>query len=378
MPSVELSALLDEVAAFYRRFVVFQRAEQADALALWTLHTHVAEASDVAVYVHVSSPVKGSGKSRVLEVADLLVANAYLCTDPSQSSLFRLIDAEHPTILIDEVDAVFGRDAKTYEGLRAILNAGHRRGAAVARVVGEGKDLKVKRFDVFGPKLLAGIGGLPDTIADRSIPISLARKGRHERLDRFRRREVQPLGRALRDRLSAWGPGAVADLEAARPEFPEELDDRPADVWEPLLAIADHAGHEWGKRARSAAVALSGRQEREDDADGVRVLSDIRVVFGETTVERMETSQLLAKLFDIESSPWAAWWGNDQVRDSRAPASKLARLLKPFGIHPVQWREGARGGVRGYDRTAFLDAWERYLPPVEDQASPSNQDEELI
>jgi hypothetical protein len=55
-----------------------------------------------------------------------------------------------------------------------------------------------------------------------------------------------------RDALAAWGRRAVAVLKHARPTLPETIGDRQADVWEPLLAIADLAGDPWPARARAA------------------------------------------------------------------------------------------------------------------------------
>ena len=78
---------------------------------------------------------------------------------------------------------VVGQD-ETESGLRAILNAGHRRGATVPRCIGVSS--KPQDFNVYCAKVLAGIGVLPDTITDRSIPIRLARKRRSEHVERFR------------------------------------------------------------------------------------------------------------------------------------------------------------------------------------------------
>ena len=58
--------------------------------------------------------------------------------------------------------------------------------------------------------------------------------------------------------------------------MPDALDDRAADSWEPLLALADAAGGEWPQRARAAALALCGAAEVEDQSLSVQVLSDIR------------------------------------------------------------------------------------------------------
>ncbi len=104
---------------------------------------------------------------------------------------------------------------------------------------------------VFAPAAIAGIGELPDTITDRSVVIRMRRRASHESVEPFRRRKHEPAGRRLHDALAAW---ARADNRQARlgqtePELPAGLVDRPADVWEPLITIADAAGSSWPARA---------------------------------------------------------------------------------------------------------------------------------
>ena len=161
------------------------------------------------------------------------------------------------------------------EGLRAILNAGHRRGAVVSRCGDQKTGFQLKDFQVFCPKAIAAIGELPGTIADRSIPIRLRRRTRGETVERFRLRDAQAAAAPLQQALGAWAPTAV-ELRAARPVVPEALNDRAAEGWESLFAIADLAGGEWPERARAAALALHAHG-RDEDSLGVQ-LSPMRVV----------------------------------------------------------------------------------------------------
>ena len=79
------------------------------------------------------------------------------------------------------------------------------------------------------------------------------------------------------------------------------MNDRAADNWRPLLAIADLAGGEWPGLARQAALALSG--EAQDAAIGVELLNDIRAAFGEDDVIR--SVDLIAELVKDPERPWA-------------------------------------------------------------------------
>ena len=89
-----------------------------------------------------------------------------------------------------------------------------------------------KDFPVFGPKALAGIGNLPDTVQDRGIPIEMRRKLKTEETEKFRRRKVVQDATTLAEALATWADEAVPILEVTEPGIPEKLNDRAADVWE--------------------------------------------------------------------------------------------------------------------------------------------------
>jgi hypothetical protein len=133
---------------------------------------------------------------------------------------------------------------------------------------------------------------------------------------------------------------------------PDELNDRAADSWEPLLAIADAAGGSWPIQARLAAVALSSEEDSSASV-GMRLLADIQVVFGD--LGHLTTAELLHRLHDLEDAPWEDWYGKPLT------GRGLAKLLGPYRVVPVK-RRIAGGQSRGYFRSEFEDAWARYVP----------------
>jgi len=179
--------------------------------------------------------------------------------------LFRKIDNDQPTLLLDETDTLFakGNDDRA-ELLRALLNAGFERKARVPRCTNFG--LEVHEFAVFCPKAFAGIGSLPDTITDRCIPVRLRKKRQDEPVERLRRREAELIAAPMRKRLEVWANQGetIKMLKAARPAIPNELSDRQADISEPLFAIADAAGGDWPQRARKALVQLCEPDAQEE------------------------------------------------------------------------------------------------------------------
>jgi hypothetical protein len=357
--SEHLIASLDMAAVLVRRFVVVT-GTQANALSLWAAHTHALEAFDTTPYLALTSAEKRSGKSRLLEVLELLVREPLQSVNMSDAVLFRVIADRQPTLLLDEADTIFGGKGREREEFRGMLNAGWRRGAYAYRMGGSNNRV-LEGFPVYCPKAFAGIGNyLPDTLADRAITVRLERRTREELVERFRRREVVPEAETLRDALAAAIEPLTDELRAARPQLPDELDDRAEDYWEPLLAIADLAGGDWPERARSAAVELSSGTEREDDSLSLRLLTDLRTVFSENAVGRFKTSELIDRLGEIEESPWGDWYGKP------ISPQALSKLLRPYRIktRSVYIHEDGKT-ARGYQREQFVEAWERYLPSSE-------------
>ncbi len=365
-PPTDTAELLASVRAIVAKYLIVPGAHYLDVIALWVLHTHAIQAFDTTPRLLAKSAEKESGKTRLLEVLDLLVALPLSIINVTIAAVFRLLATEQATVLFDEVDAIFGpKAAREHEDLRALLNSGYRRGATVARVTGDGKKMKVERFPVFAATALAGIGNLPDTIENRSIVIPMRRRAPDEALQPFRLREVRAETEDLRLALIAWGVAAEAELTAARPLMPEGLVDRAADVWEPLLAIADLAGGDWPQRARNAAQAIVANRVADDLSWGVRLLGDIREVF--VVDDRMSSDALVIALNSLPEAPWGGLHDRHGLNQS-----DLAKRLKPYGIEPKTVRLAPKSTPRGYLREQFVDAWKRYLRVDEpDPTTPS-------
>ena len=344
---IVIGKVLDGLTRYVRRFVVLDD-EQADAIALWVAHTHAFAAAEVTPYLQISSAEKRSGKTTLLEVLELLVARPWRVVDPTAAVLFRKIELAQPTLLWMSTTRCFDPKRGDRRELRNILNAGHRSGATVPRTRSGGAE--IQEFRVFCPKALAGIGSLPSTVADRSILIRLKRRAPGEEADRFRLGDGNVWWSALKYRgllgswSGWWADDDLPELRLARPDVPAEIDDRAAQGWEPLVAIAEQAGGDWPERALRAARALSSGQRDEEASDGERLLADIHRVFEQSGKDRIQSRDLAAALKEIDTSPWADWQGEGTIQ--------LARLLKPHGIESQMIRFGTLTR-KGYDRSDF-------------------------
>lgn len=348
--AVHGAELLDAIAQVCACYVVLPDGA-AVAAALWTLHTYLIDVLHVSPILALTSPQKRCGKSTLLDVLRALVRRALGASNISAAAVFRVVETMAPTLLIDEADTFLAER----EELRGILNAGHTRSTAqVVRTVGDGHEPRA--FRTFCPKAIAAIGELPGTIEDRSIIIRMHRRAPDEHVARLRRDRIESELEPLRRRAARWAADNASTVREADPKVPSELDnnDRAADNWRPLLAIADLAGGDWPTRAQKAAKLLSGAGATEDSDIRVQLLADVRDIFGAD--EHVSTETLLSKLIAMPERPWSEWRHGKYL----TPRG-LSRLLKPFDIASKTVRLGASETAKGYARADFAHAFAHYL-----------------
>jgi hypothetical protein len=344
--------MIEAVCTFLARFVSYPSEHAHVAHALWIVHAHMMACWDSTPRLAFLSAEPASGKTRALEVTELLVPNPVSTVNVTPAYLFRKVGSDDgATILFDEVDTVFGPRAKDNEDIRGLLNAGHRRGATTGRCVVRGKEIVLEELPAYAAVALAGIGWLPDTLLSRSVIIRMRRRHSGEQVEGFRRRIHETQGWKLRDQIAVWARGAASEVKW--PVLPAEVADRDADVWEPLIAIADAVGGDWPNRARRAAVALVAASKEVEPSLGIRLLTDLRVVFGEA--EEMSSKSILNGLIAMEEAPWS------DLRGKPLDERSLAHRLKQYGVKSKTIRQGS-ATPRGYLRADLVDLWARYIP----------------
>ena len=348
---VDGALLLDEIAELIRRYVVMPDG-MVDGVALWIGHTWIHHSLGISTFLNITSATKRCGKSLLLEVIAELVPRpspvSGLTTGPT---LFRFIERDEPTLLLDEADTYL----KNSEGLRGIINGSQRRDIAkIMRTVGT--DYEPQCFSTWCPKVICGIGGLPDTVLDRSIIIRLERRpARTGDLPKWRDRDRQAI-EDMKRKLVRWTADNINSILTQRNDvtFPPKLHDRACDAWEALLAIGDAAGREWAGSTGRAWQACEAISADTQDETGPRemLLADLWRVFGNFgDPKTMGTAQIIDELVKMEARPWSEWRGGKQL----SPRG-LANLLKDFKISP-----GTIGGkAKGYKREQFTEVWKNY------------------
>ena len=284
-PQLDGAQVLDYVAAYLDEFASFASPAARDAVALWAAHCHARNQDGRLTWratprLLLVSSQPGSGKSRVLELLGRLCPATFgLDTEPAVAALAHTLGREHATVLIDEADVLFGRGARK-EGVRAVLNSGYLPNGTVLKMRGS----KADRVPVFGPVALAGLdiietatGGTLEALLSRCIRIRMSRANGPvadltDRADRG--------GQLLRLALVSCAGSHAAGFASAEPELPEDVHGRTAQIWTPLLAIAEAAGADWPDRAWAALyeLAVRGGVSSSEDQDAMTELADM---FGE-------------------------------------------------------------------------------------------------
>jgi hypothetical protein len=239
------------------------------------------------------------------------------------------------------------------------MNSGFSRAGArfIKNVPTPGGGYEAHAFSTWCPMLLAGIGKVPDTVADRSISIEMVRKRADEKVKRLRRSdgpELWDIGR----KAARWVADNLNSLRLANPDTPEQLHDRAADAWSPLLAIADAAGGNWSRRARRAAVILTNAAAGGIETELETLLTDIKIAFDTKATDRLASEELVEFLRSLVDRPWPEFKNEKPITQAQ-----LARLVKKFGVSSGSIRLNDGRTPKGYYRSSFEDAFERYLPP---------------
>jgi putative DNA primase/helicase len=348
---VDGAGLLEELRKRIARYVVLPNEYAEVAVALWVLHTWVFDCFDITPYLAITSPTRRCGKTLLMTMLYWLCWQAKKNDSMSKASIYRSVEAEQPTLVLDEVGWVVDQKDER----QGILCGGFERLGHVEICEGEGADITTKRYKTYCPKAFGLIGKLTATLMDRSIQIAMRRKLK-EPVERLRRRDNDDHAR-LRRKCLRWANDKKEALTKATPKLPEGLNDRATDIWEPLFAIAECVGGEWPKLAVEAAIKLSGGEPVSEER-GVELLRDIKAVFDSRDREAITSKRLISELCVDEERPWATY-------DKGKPITpkQLGSLLRPFVItsENVQTSETGEPQSKGYRQSRFAEAFARYV-----------------
>lgn len=358
--SGSVAQALDTLAGFFARYLVLRERDTALLLAAWSLGTWCYRTVRVFPYLSIRSPEKRCGKTRLLSLLARVCFNASPVTaHPTEAQLYRAAWRTGGAQLFDEVESLRG-DRERFDALVSVLNAGFERGGVVTRLEKHGERFTDVAYEVYAPRALAGIGALKETLADRSLPIFMARKRRDEPVARLTA-AAESEAEARRAECALACLTHITHIATAYEQAPgllerEAVDDRAVDLWSPLVALAVVAdaedGGERSRRLLALARDLSGLRDADaDDGQTGRLVAALEAIWQERG-EEITPADLLAALQERPGWEW--------VKTTR----RLAGLLNPLGLFREQRRqESKRTWVYRLDGDVLADLQVRYGAP---------------
>lgn len=350
--SVDISSVADQIYQIIDDHVACTDAVKV-ATTLWIMMTWLVPASHILPIAWITAPEKRCGKSTLLTLIGRMSKRSLSTSNITGSALFRSIEQYKPTLCIDEIDTFINDN----EGIRGILNAGYSRdNPYIIRCIGD--ENEPVPFNVFGAKAISGIGRIPDTLADRSIPLTLRRKIKTETKKRVRDLPVDTT-KLIQAKLARWSNDNMFAVKTASPVLPININDRAQDNWQILFKIAMLVSDEWLEKTHQACIDISGDNSNEPSSNE-QLLADIQTIFTLTQKNRLLSRDLLTELLRDPEMSWSTY-------NSGKPISmrQIAQKLKGFGIKSKDLRtddfqnQEVRG--KGYDVQDFEDAFSRYL-----------------
>jgi len=273
------------------------------------------------------------------------VPKPFVSVEPTGPSVYRTVDREHPTLIIDEADDLFYRKSD----LRAIVNAGWSRGTRIPR--------QERWYDPFCPKILGILGKtkLPRTIASRSIILKMWPKKPDEKAEDFAYAD-DPEFSTIRRKLARWAADNVRIIKDLKPPQPPGFNNRLNANWKLLLQIAQHAGGSWPEQACRSATYLS--RAPYEPSVGVQLLAALRAMFTKNRTE-ITSEQVVQELVADPDSPWQEYRGRGPITKNQVAALLRDYDIRPVVVHPTKRADFSR---HGYRAAQFEDAFARFLP----------------
>jgi len=346
-PQVPLTTdLILEVSGLLSRHIFFKDKRLPLLIATWILGTYVYDLFMFFGYLWINSPVKRCGKSLLQDILSQLCFQATSrFSNASESAIFRLAHTGR-TLILDELENLRSQDKEKYGVVMSILNNGFQAGGKVPRTERGKEGFKVVEYSVFCPKVLAGINSLTDTIEDRSFKVSMVRKTKGERVERFNLRRQSKAIEHLRGELGLWAEARKQTIEQLYDGIEEvsqlnTLDDRFKDISEPLIAIGSYSDTEATNGQRrimsdliSVLLDMAGRRSESEKQESIAAFIPVAEdVLTSGVSVFISSKELLAKVREVDELSW--------METTRS----LSSFLGKFDLNS---RRDPRGAIRGY------------------------------
>lgn len=360
-----------------RKFVgeiISATTEILDALTLACSVTHCVSEFDMVPRVLVTAEAGfGSGKSAVLDAAQLLTRNPWECsgaTGPAIRARFRAASGV-PTVFCDEASELWGASGrnKGNRDVNTIARLGFRRRATMSNQTNGVPD----DYSIFGVMFIAGLGDVvPRDVRNRSIVLPMVPLPEGTVMRRSSQsRSTENVGADVEAVLAKW----VSDLsgEIGRAYTAQDLSSvhpgltgRRGDIWAPLFAVAQVAGGTWPARCLAAFKALALDTSGPVLTAQERIIRDAAAL-ADVTGALVLSSADLTEALRAGGDAWRAY----SIRELQDECSDALGPSKAIRLGDVV--------IRGWRTSAVQDAWRALSVMLTDEpAAPAVIEDEPV
>ena len=172
-PEITIQDIYSEIREKITEYIDLPDNNMYDFIACWIIGTYFHPLFNTYPYIYLNA-VKRAGKTKLLTLLSCLCFNAKMALSMTPATMFRLIQGNRCTLLIDETENL---KSKEYNDFRSMLLSGYKKGMKVPRAqeMKGRKAFEVNEYEVFAPKVLANISGIEDVLEDRCITLVLLR-----------------------------------------------------------------------------------------------------------------------------------------------------------------------------------------------------------
>lgn len=153
-----------------RRFYYSADDRFYKVIALWLYGTYLFDLFDSYPYLFFNGK-KGTGKTTIDSIIRSYAFNAKHSVQITASALFRTVDAEGCTLILDEVENLTSRTKTGDSDLATVIKAGYSKSSGRVYRTNSDKGFSIECFEVYCPKVISNIYGLEDVIGDRCLEI---------------------------------------------------------------------------------------------------------------------------------------------------------------------------------------------------------------
>lgn len=325
----DAAELFASMAASFARFLNLpsQHAPGITATAvLWSMLTYFYQVFPAIPYLFIGGPL-GSGKSRFFEVLSRLVFRPLSSSNMTGAALFRTIHGQGGVLLLDEAERLKNVNDPATAEILSMLLAGYKRGGVATRLEPVGDSgFKTLSFDVYGPKALACIAGLPPALASRCITTTMFRATKDSEKPKQRIDADPAFWQRLRDNLHAFA------MEHGQTwlELPNQtnvcsgMGGRDYELFQPIASLAQYIESRGARgllriiQDYAAEIIDAGRDDTAPDSDEtlLRLLAERR-----RNLELPQPKEILDAARELDNASFRQW-----------TAKGVANMLRRYGV----------------------------------------------